>query len=395
MALDPVHQFPPPAPQAPAANPPQPLVRPAAHNAPPPPRPAAEPHSGATIDEEGGAPPVHLTFWQQPWVQDVLPFLTSLALHAGIILVVWMTATAVVKVVQVVKEQIIIPDATIVEGAEIGGIPHPGLGGDPTRDAAQDKIMDVPPDSQGWSEKPSINLTNTLMGGGGGDTPTDPTIGIGLGGSFGKGKGIGSGVGSGVGSGAGDGSGALAPFGVPGGGGGIGPKAPFMGMSGNARFVAYVCDASGSMMNRFDSLRVELRKAIDNLRVIQSFNVIFFQETSAAAVDKNLVVANPENKRKAYDFLEKTAPHGSTDPIPALKIAFDSKPQLIYLLTDGDFPDNEAVLKYIRERDKDHSVKINTIAFVTRGEEYEKVLKTIATETGGLFKYVSDKELEQ
>src|SRR5687767_8672038 len=38
----------------------------------------------------GDLPPeeaVHLSFWQQPWVQNVLPFLTSLAFHAAIVVV--------------------------------------------------------------------------------------------------------------------------------------------------------------------------------------------------------------------------------------------------------------------------------------------------------------------
>ena len=44
---------------------------------------------------------------------------------------------------------------------------------------------------------------------------------------------------------------------------------------------------------------------------------------------------------------------------------------------------------------KDKKVKINTIAFMDRGEEYEKLLKQIADENGGLFKFVSDTELQK
>lgn len=367
---------------------------------PPPPQPvpqaAVDVQKQATIDEEAGeGEAVPMSFWQKPFVQDMLPFLTSLVLHIALITIGLLTYQAAKMIQTASKEPVIIPDATIVEGAEVGGIPHPGLGGDETRDAAQDQFKDVPPDSTGISEKPSTSLTQMLAGGGQGDND-DSLIAAGASnGAFGKGAGTGIGSGTGVGSGTGDNSGALAPFGIPGGGGGIGPKSPFMGVSGNAMKVVYLCDSSGSMMNKFDTLRQELRKAADTLKPIQSFDIIFFSEDNYLALDKNLLLATPEAKRKAYEFLDKTAPHGSSDPIPGLKACFATQPQLIYMLTDGDFPNNNQVIEEIRRLNKDRKVKINTIAFAERGEQYEKMLKQISDENGGLFKFVSDQDLRQ
>jgi hypothetical protein len=284
----------------------------------------------------------------------------------------------------------------MVDNAEVGGIPHPGLGGDETRDAAQDKIKDVPQESSGIAEKPSASLVMQQMGGGAGDD-NDPTIAIGASsGAFGKGSGAGSGSGDKLGGGTGDGGGALAPFGVPGGGGGIGPKSPFMGVSGNAMKVVYLCDSSGSMMTKFDTLRQELQKAVDGLRPVQAFDIIFFSEDSYKAYDKQLMQAVPENKRKAYEFLEKTFCRGSSDPIPGLRAAFATNPQLIYMLTDGDFPNNNAVIEEIRKlnQGRQQKVKINTIAFGDRGEDYEKMLKQVADENGGMFKFVTDQDLK-
>jgi hypothetical protein len=364
---------------------------------PPQPRPMGDMQKQATIDEtpgeeDDGTPQ---SFWQIPFVQDILPFITSLLLHIGLIALGILTYKAAQVMVAASKEPVIIPDATIIEGAEVGGIPHPGLGGDETRDAAQDQFKDIPPDSTGIADKPSTSLQMALLGGGGGDND-DNAIAVGAsGGAFGKGTGTGIGSGTGVGSGTGDGGGPLAPFGIPGGGGGIGPKSPFMGVSGNAMKVVYLCDSSGSMMNKFDTLRQELRKAADSLKPIQSFDIIFFSEDNFVALDKQLMLATPEVKRKAYDFLDKTAPHGSSDPIPGLKAAFAAQPQLIYMLTDGDFPNNAQMLEELRKLNKDKKVKINTIAFMDRGEEYEKLLKQIADENGGLFKFVSDTELQK
>ena len=90
--------------------------------------------------------------------------------------------------------------------------------------------------TEGWNKQPSKSLEAALLGGQG-ETASDTLIGIGASQSMGKGKGVG------VGTGAGES--ASGPFGMPGGGRGVGPRSPFMGVSGNAKTVAYVCDASG------------------------------------------------------------------------------------------------------------------------------------------------------
>jgi hypothetical protein len=148
------------------------------------------------------------------------------------------------------------------------------------------------------------------------------------------------------------------------------------------------------MMNLFDTLRMELRKAVDTLKPIQSFDIIFFSEDSYVALDKQLLLAVPENKRKAYDFLDKTAPHGSSDPIPGLRLAFATNPQLMYLLTDGDFPNNAQIIEELKKLNANKKTKINTIAFGGEaGDDYHKFLDQIAKEHGGMFKHVREADL--
>lgn len=394
----------PPMPKAPVAAVPPPMAAkgggapplpvPAGKMPPVPPKPG-DPNQVPPEEQDMGVP---LGFFQLPWVQNILPFATSVFIH-GVILLIGVTLFYGVQYVAkkiVHHDEVVIPDASMISDGPPGGVPFQGLGQDPNRQAFQDKVKDAGT-PEGWAEKKGPSLEMKEAGGGEGDS-SDSTIGVGPGGGFGHGKGgHGSGTGDFAGSGEGDGSGPLAMFGQPG-GGGIGPKGPVFGHGGNAKKIAFVCDASGSMLNKFSTLRRELSNTVQGLRVIQSFNIVFFQEQSANALDANqLLMATPENKLKATNYLEdKVTPRGETNPIPGIEIAFRQKPELIYLLTDGDFPDNAAVLARIRELNKDHKIKVNTIAFVGEADtdtDFMKLLKQIADENGGVYKFVKESDL--
>ncbi len=337
-----------------------------------------------------------LSFAQRPVVQNVLPFVTSLSVHLGIVLIGWLLFRPEQLFKAKVEEQIIVPDAAIVEGADVGGIPNPGLGGDPTRAAAQDITADAGA-SDSWADKPSQTLQANLLGGGETEATADTMIGLG--------SSAASAVKApGAGAGTNDGSGQIAPFGVPGGGGGIGPKANFLGISGNAKRVVYICDATGTMLGlKFDLLQKQLYKAIDILKPIQGFNVIFFRGGDSDAewaqpFSQELVVANPQNKQKIRQFIEGMTELGKgTNPLPALKQAFAQKPQLIYFLTDGQF-DNvvgyEQVLAEVSRLNADKSVKINTIAFMSEDVKAEQALEKMARDNGGRYVKKTDRDLD-
>ncbi len=336
---------------------------------------------------------VPLNFFQQPWVQNVLPFVTSLMLHATVIIIAVLT----VKAIQIIKappaeEQIIIPDSNMVENGPPGGVPNVGLGDNPFKQAQQDTTPDGGTKS-GWAEKagPSANIESA--GGGSGDS-SDSVISVGPGGGFGRGKGLGSGNGGSAGSGAGDGSGALAAFGTPG-GGGIGPQGPVFGHGGNARTILFVCDCTGSMINKIAQLKIELSRAVQNLKPIQSFNIVFYQDEKVLKLSGALIAATSENKRKAEAWLGDIVTAGTTDPVPALAFALGEKPQLMYFLTDAaDFPDVAAVQNVFRKLNGDHKTKVNTILFVESKEEQEAnkesepLMRGISGENGGVFKWV-------
>ena len=383
-----------------------PPTSPQPSNLPPPPQPQPLPSymTEAAGQAEALPPPPPqefyrpVGFWQQPWVQNVLPFVTSLTLHAAIIVI----AVAVVvggqqmyERVKPLENQLFTADSAIVEEGPPGGVQNVGLGGDPTKPAAQDEF---PEGGQGWAPKPGDKDAVAALMGGGDDSSSDAVIGLSaVGGGFGQGRGIGSGSGDERGSGTGDGRGPLAPFGTPG-GGGIGKQGSLMGVGKGAHTIVYVCDASGSMINTFSSLKEQLVRSIQGLKSIQGFNIVFFQDEKCSSLNDGLLFATPENKRKAFKWLEEQTTTGTTNPIPGIELAFKNRPQLIYLLTDADFPDNNAVKTAIARLNKDKQTRINTIIFVPGdGEEgsgaFKDLMNQIAKDNGGVYAHVKESEL--
>ena len=324
---------------------------------------------------------------RKSFVENGLPLLTSLLFHAGLLLVGLLTYQSV-KVLLQRQVQTVAGDTPLITPAIMTGLDD-GFRGDqnnPTLRPVQDQMDD--PAANGWTRDRGTNrdsLSESFHSAS--DSPADSDALIGIGPRTGR---------TGLAQGTSGEGGPLAPYGVPQPGGG---SALFRsGLTGNQRprSETFLCDASGSMLRKFNALKSELSKTIQALQPVQSFGIHFFSEGRPVSLGPQLLMATPENKLHALNFLENVTPRGSTDPIPALELAFKQRPQLIFLLTDGDFPDNNAVLTRIRQLGKDHPIKINTIAFVGEGDSdtaFLSALQQIAHETGGVYRHVTEDEL--
>lgn len=184
-------------------------------------------------------------------------------------------------------------------------------------------------------------------------------------------------------------------------GGAGSPGAGFFGSGGNAFHVCYVIDRSGSMMDSFDLVKRECAASIGRLSARQDFHVILFAEGPPLEMSaKKLIFANEPNKKRAVAFLKEPRALAQTDPIPALKSAFrvlgSANPKLpgklLFLLTDGVFPDNEKVLAAVRVMNRRKDVHINTYLYGNRPPVAVKVMKAVAGENGGRYKYVRGDE---
>jgi uncharacterized protein with von Willebrand factor type A (vWA) domain len=156
---------------------------------------------------------------------------------------------------------------------------------------------------------------------------------------------------------------------------------------GKPRRVVFVIDASGSMINSFGAAKVELLKAVRSLEPSQLFNVFVPQDERMNAFQQTLVPATPENVCEFITFLDRMTTTGTTNPIPSLQAALKLRPTVLWLITDGDFPDNNAVLQTIRQHNRG-GCRINAVLMGPPGEQatssFAGLLRTLADQNRGI-----------
>lgn len=156
--------------------------------------------------------------------------------------------------------------------------------------------------------------------------------------------------------------------------------------------VVFVIDRSASMEGpKLATAKEELCRSVERLTVGNMFNVIFFSDAGThKSCWPKAVLATMEHKKEAYDFIKAIESHGGTNPISALEVAIRSRPDLIYLLTDGEFDQGRAAIKEIHELLVQYAggrkIRINTIAF--KSHAGEGTLRQIAVQTNGQYRYV-------
>ena len=91
----------------------------------------------------------------------------------------------------------------------------------------------------------------------------------------------------------------------------------------------------------------------------------------------------------ASEFIDGVVPQGETDPSKAIERAFACKPEVIYLLTDGEF--DRQIIDLCKRLNAGGKVTVHTIGFLNQSGA--DVLKQIAKENGGNFKQVTEKDL--
>ncbi|MDX1965162.1 MAG: hypothetical protein SFX18_18605 [Pirellulales bacterium] len=116
-----------------------------------------------------------------------------------------------------------------------------------------------------------------------------------------------------------------------------------------AKFV-YVFDRSASMgspKNRpIRAAQAELLKSLAPLGKVHQFYIIFYNQEprffQPGGERGKLIFANDQNKAAAEKFVTSIEPEGATNHYDALRLALQYRPDVIFLLTDGDATDDLA-----------------------------------------------------
>ena len=328
---------------------------------PPPPPPAAQ---GQAQGEE--EPLVEQPSELMGAMATAMPWVISVFLHAGVLLILAFITIVMLKTNP--QGDIVVPDADLSDNP--GGVLNPGEMNPELQAKSLEKI-----NQQQWAKR---DAAVPSLGAVGETTARIQVIGI---------------------AGGAAGGGPTADFGMSTGGSGAGPKSNFLGSGGNAYHIVYVVDSSGSMMESFDLVRKELLRSISRLSPAQTFHVIFFNNGPPREnPQRQLVFADENAKRGAAAYLKTVQPQGGSPTIPNLAIqrAFEvlartpnqKRGKLMYLLTDGEFHDNEEVRALFAKLNTDKSVHVNTLIYMFQNPEFEKVMRKIAEENGGKYKFV-------
>jgi len=170
------------------------------------------------------------------------------------------------------------------------------------------------------------------------------------------------------------------------------PVSSFFGATGNAYKVVYVVDVSASLMIYIDEIVNQMRKSTRSLVPTQRFHIVMAKPQKVVEFGpRRLVPALGKYKNQASAFIDSISgipQPGKADPIEAMKRAFAVGPELIYFLTDGDYPDIQNELEQtLKKLNPDQAVKITTIGF-DPSPNPRALLERIARDNGGNFRIV-------
>ena len=203
--------------------------------------------------------------------------------------------------------------------------------------------------------------------------------------------------------------------------------ADVFGNGGNARKIAFVVDASGSMVDVLPFVINELKRAVNALQPAQNITIIFFSGDGVAEVPggggvKGLRACTPKFKEDIREWITlsnyrfETGGRGSQYVQSAVLRALSYKPQLVFLLSDNLTGGGQGATKYeifqaslmqaITKANKSNPpAKFNTIQFLYEDplsrsgptgstERMPASLRLIADETGGTYKFIGAEDLK-
>jgi len=156
----------------------------------------------------------------------------------------------------------------------------------------------------------------------------------------------------------------------------------------------FVIDRSKSMggsgLNALSAARVELSRALTNLKPNHRFQIIGYHHKCVYYNTTRLTSANEDNVAGVSEFIDRLAAFGSTSHEMALRAALAMEPDAVFLLTDGGDPHlNDIQLANIHKlaapRATIHCIQFG---FGVRDED-DNFMMRLARQNGGGYTYVN------
>src|SRR5690606_31280463 len=97
---------------------------------------------------------------------------------------------------------------------------------------------------------------------------------------------------------------------------------------------------------------------------------------------KTLQRARPPSIVKINKWIAEVTPAGGTDPMPAIRVALDFKPDAVFILSDGEF--DASAVSETASLNRKKKIAINTLAF--RSDAI--TLQLIAEQNAGVYRVV-------
>lgn len=181
-------------------------------------------------------------------------------------------------------------------------------------------------------------------------------------------------------------------------------KVQFAGIEGGGNHFVYLVDSSNSMRN-FNEARAELLRSVDALQPDQRFYVVFYDQNpthmriaAADEDDASSMLATPENKLVLRRWAMTIRQEKGKSPVETLRFAFGLEPDVIFLLSDGEFSaETEEVIRELNQRENlfgesQLATIIHTIRYpgYSPGEatKAEAQMRRIASENGGQYRNI-------
>jgi hypothetical protein len=156
----------------------------------------------------------------------------------------------------------------------------------------------------------------------------------------------------------------------------------FFGVRAQGQVFVYVVDCSGSMADdaRLVRAKEELRRSVARLQFPQRFFVIFYNDRPMPMSGSVPRSADPGDKGQFFSWLRLIDAEGQTDPRGAMSMAIGLRPDAIFLLSDGEYPEGavEAITKKNARKVPIHCIDL---AGGAAGDD----LKKIAKDSGGQY----------